>query len=175
MIDSFRSEWILLNRTAPVDHHRHHDRRLHRRRHGARDLDGEAVPASGPDAGLALEALLGAGGATAAVIFSIGFSSILVLAAFASSTGNEFTRGTLRVALTAAAAPVVVDGRQARRPPRRRVDPDGLALRRRRGHRGRSAAPTQDIDTTRLVRRRRPRRKPPATTSACSASSCSTP
>jgi ABC-type transport system involved in multi-copper enzyme maturation permease subunit len=53
-----------------------------------------------PDAGLVLEALIGSGGATAAVIFSVAFSSILVLAAFASSTGNEFTRGTLRAALT---------------------------------------------------------------------------
>ena len=34
------------------------------------------------------------------MIFSVAFSSILVLAAFASSTGNEFTRGTLRAALT---------------------------------------------------------------------------
>ena len=50
--------------------------------------------------GLALESLVGSGGATAPVIFSIGFSSILVLAAFASSTGNEFSRGTLRSALT---------------------------------------------------------------------------
>ncbi len=52
------------------------------------------------DTGLVLEALLGSGGATAAVIFSVAFTSILVLAAFASSTGNEFTRGTLASACT---------------------------------------------------------------------------
>jgi ABC-type transport system involved in multi-copper enzyme maturation permease subunit len=50
--------------------------------------------------GLALEALLGAGGATLAVIFSIAFAFLLVLVTFAASTGNEFTRGTLRAALT---------------------------------------------------------------------------
>jgi ABC-type transport system involved in multi-copper enzyme maturation permease subunit len=50
--------------------------------------------------GLALEALVGAGGATMAVIFSIAFAFLLVLVTFAASTGNEFTRGTLRAALT---------------------------------------------------------------------------
>jgi hypothetical protein len=50
--------------------------------------------------GIPLEALAGAGGATAAVVASIGFSSVLVLAAFIGSTANEFTRGTLRVAFT---------------------------------------------------------------------------
>ncbi|MGH9231371.1 MAG: ABC transporter permease [Acidimicrobiales bacterium] len=50
--------------------------------------------------GLALEALVGAGGATTAVIFSIAFAFLLVLVIFAASTGNEFTRGTLRAALT---------------------------------------------------------------------------
>jgi ABC-type transport system involved in multi-copper enzyme maturation permease subunit len=99
MIDTFRSEWILLNRkrlwvttglTTVVF-----------------TVVATALAIStakpflqAPDAGLVLEALFGAGGATAAVIFSVAFSSILVLAAFASSTGNEFTRGTLRVALT---------------------------------------------------------------------------
>jgi hypothetical protein len=99
MIASFRSEWILLNRpkqwlvtglttvvftvVATI----------------------VALATAAPfleslDGGLALEALIGSGGATAAVIFSVGFSSVLVLAAFASSTGNEFTRGTLRTALT---------------------------------------------------------------------------
>ncbi|MDQ3312207.1 MAG: ABC transporter permease [Actinomycetota bacterium] len=52
------------------------------------------------EGGLALEALVGAGGATMAVIFSIAFGFLLVLATFISSTGNEFTRGTLRAALT---------------------------------------------------------------------------
>jgi ABC-type transport system involved in multi-copper enzyme maturation permease subunit len=50
--------------------------------------------------GISLEAITGAGGATAAVVSSIGFSSVLVLAAFIGSTANEFTRGTLRVAFT---------------------------------------------------------------------------
>jgi ABC-type transport system involved in multi-copper enzyme maturation permease subunit len=50
--------------------------------------------------GLALEALVGAGGATLAVIFSIAFAFLLVVVIFAASTGNEFTRGTLRAALT---------------------------------------------------------------------------
>jgi ABC-type transport system involved in multi-copper enzyme maturation permease subunit len=50
--------------------------------------------------GLSLEALAGAGGATTAVIFSIAFAFLLVFALFAASTGNEFTRGTLRTALT---------------------------------------------------------------------------
>jgi ABC-type transport system involved in multi-copper enzyme maturation permease subunit len=50
--------------------------------------------------GLALEALVGAGGATMAVIFSIAFAFLLVLVTFAASTGNEITRGTLRSALT---------------------------------------------------------------------------
>jgi ABC-type transport system involved in multi-copper enzyme maturation permease subunit len=50
--------------------------------------------------GLSLEALIGAGGATMAVIFSIAFGFLIVVTTFASSTGNEFTRGTLRAALT---------------------------------------------------------------------------
>jgi ABC-type Na+ efflux pump permease subunit len=99
MINSFRSEWILLNRkklwlvlglttavytivaTALV-------------------ISTAKPLLQQQDEGLSLEALVGAGGATMAVIFSIAFSFILVLAAFASSTGNEFTRGTLRAALT---------------------------------------------------------------------------
>src|SRR5215510_14232168 len=52
--------------------------------------------------GITLEAISGAGGATAAVVSSITFSSVLVLAAFIGSTANEFTRGTLRVAFTRA-------------------------------------------------------------------------
>jgi hypothetical protein len=60
-----------------------------------------AEPAStqGND-GITLEAIRGAGGATTAVVSSMIFSSVLVLAAFISSTANEFTRGTLRVAFT---------------------------------------------------------------------------
>jgi len=52
--------------------------------------------------GITLEAIRGAGGATTAVVWSITFSSVLVLAAFISSTALEFTRGTLRVAFTRA-------------------------------------------------------------------------
>jgi ABC-type transport system involved in multi-copper enzyme maturation permease subunit len=99
MIATFRSEWILLNRarlwiitglttvvfTVVAT---------------ALAITTAESFLRAPDAGLILEALIGSGGATAAVIFSVAFSSILVLAAFASSTGNEFTRGTLRVALT---------------------------------------------------------------------------
>lgn len=99
LVNSFRSEWVLLNR---------------RRMWLAMGLTtavftvvATAVTLStaqsyvgGDNVGLALQSLIGSGGATAAVIFSIGFSSILVLAAFASSTGNEFGRGTLRAALT---------------------------------------------------------------------------
>ncbi len=99
MIRSFRSEWILLNRkklwlilgvittlyTA-----------------AATTL---VITTAEPllqqsEGGLALETLVGAGGATTAVIFSIAFAFILVVATFASSTGNEFARGTLRAALT---------------------------------------------------------------------------
>lgn len=99
LVNSYRSEWILLNR---------------RRMWLAMGITtiaftilATAVTLStadsvvgGDNVGLVLETLVGAGGATAAVIFSIGFSSILVLAAFASSTGNEFGRGTIRAALT---------------------------------------------------------------------------
>ena len=101
MINAIRSEWVLLNRrrlwvvlgvittaftvTATWL------------------LLATAEPArlQGND-GITLEALRGAGGATAAVVSSIAFSSVLMLAAFISSTANEFTRGTLRVAFTRA-------------------------------------------------------------------------
>lgn len=99
MITSFRSEWIVLNR---------------RRMWAVTGLTTVAFTVAATwlailtakpflqadSEGLVLEALLGAGGATAAVIFSVAFSSMIVLAAFASSTGNEFARGTLRAALT---------------------------------------------------------------------------
>lgn len=99
LINSYRSEWILLNRrrmwavmgltTA-----------IFTIAATALTLSTAESAVGGDNVGLALESLVGGGGATAAVIFSIGFSSILVLAAFASSTGNEFGRGTLRSALT---------------------------------------------------------------------------
>jgi ABC-2 type transport system permease protein len=99
MINTFRSEWILLNRTRLWV--------ITSLTTVVFTVVATALAISTakpflqrPDAGLVLEALVGSGGATAAVVFSVAFSSILVLAAFASSTGNEFTRGTLRAALT---------------------------------------------------------------------------
>ena len=100
VLNSFRSEWILLNRpkmwtvmglTTAIFTIFATALTLST----AKDVVG-----GGDDVGLALSTLVGSGGATVAVIFAIGFSSILVLAAFASSTGNEFSRGTLRAALT---------------------------------------------------------------------------
>jgi ABC-type transport system involved in multi-copper enzyme maturation permease subunit len=99
LLNAFRSEWILLNRkklwlvlgvittvytvvaTALV-------------------ISTAEPLLQQSEGGLALEALVGAGGATMAVIFSIAFAFLLVVVMFASSTGNEFTRGTLRAALT---------------------------------------------------------------------------
>jgi ABC-type transport system involved in multi-copper enzyme maturation permease subunit len=99
LLNSYRSEWILLNR-----------RRLWTVMGAVTaaftvlatmvSLSTAESYAGGENVGLVLEALVGAGGATAAVVFSIGFAFILVLAAFASIAGNEFTRGTLRAALT---------------------------------------------------------------------------
>jgi ABC-type transport system involved in multi-copper enzyme maturation permease subunit len=101
MIAAIRSEWILLNRTrlwAVL---------------GAITVaftvmatwllieTAEPARIQGAD-GISLEAIQGAGGATTAVVSSMVFSSVLVLAAFISSTANEFTRGTLRVAFTRA-------------------------------------------------------------------------
>jgi hypothetical protein len=99
MIAAIRSEWVLLNRTrlwATI---------------GAVTvlftvlatwlMIATAEPATRQgDDGISLEAITGAGGATRAVVSSIAFSSVLVLAAFIASTANEFTRGTLRVAFT---------------------------------------------------------------------------
>jgi len=54
----------------------------------------------GGNDGLPLEQLLGPGGATAAVSWAtFGFGFLLLLAAFTSRIGNEFTRGTFRTAL----------------------------------------------------------------------------
>jgi ABC-type transport system involved in multi-copper enzyme maturation permease subunit len=99
ILNAFRSEWILLNR-----------KRLWLVLGAITTLYTVAATAlaiataeprrqQSPD-GLSLEALAGAGGATTAVIFSIAFAFLLVLVTFAASTGNEFTRGTLRTALT---------------------------------------------------------------------------
>ncbi|WP_116995869.1 ABC transporter permease [Desertimonas flava] len=99
IVNSYRSEWILLNR-----------RRMWMVM-GATTVAFTVLATivtlataedvvGGDNVGFALSSLVGSGGATAAVVFSIAFSSILVLAAFASSTGNEFGRGTLRSALT---------------------------------------------------------------------------
>jgi hypothetical protein len=101
MIAAIRSEWVLLNRT-----------RLWATIGTITVLftvlatwlvveTAEPAARQGND-GISLEAIRGAGGATTAVVSSIAFSSVLVLAAFISSTANEFTRGTLRVAFTRA-------------------------------------------------------------------------
>jgi ABC-type transport system involved in multi-copper enzyme maturation permease subunit len=99
LLNAFRSEWLLLNRT-----------RLWLVLGAITTLytvvaTTLVVTTAEPRAqqsedGLALEALAGAGGATLAVIFSIAFAFLLVFVIFAASTGNEFTRGTLRTALT---------------------------------------------------------------------------
>ncbi|MCW2540920.1 MAG: hypothetical protein JWN95_2645 [Frankiales bacterium] len=99
MINSFRAEWLLLNR-----------RRLWLILSAVTAaftvaatalVVATAKPALGPNSdGLSLQAISGPGGATAAVVFSVAFASILVLAAFASVMTNEFTRGTLRAAFT---------------------------------------------------------------------------
>jgi hypothetical protein len=59
---------------------------------------GGALP--GGDEGIPLELLAGPGGATAAVSWATyGFGFLLLLAAFTSRIGNEFSSGTLRTAL----------------------------------------------------------------------------
>lgn len=98
MMNVIRSEWVLLNRTrlwvgaalttvafAVV-------------------ATSVAVGTAKPSAlsrgeGLPSELLSGPGGATAGVVWALGFGAILVLSAFASSAGNELTRGTLRASL----------------------------------------------------------------------------
>lgn len=99
LLNSFRSEWILLNRSrlwvglglttvvfAAI---------------ATWLLLESAEPAGrgGDGPGVSLDALTGSGGATAAVISSMGFATVLVVAAFAAAMGNEITRGTLRAAL----------------------------------------------------------------------------
>jgi hypothetical protein len=60
--------------------------------------EGPGLPGSGE--GMPLEVLAGPGGATAAVSWAtFGFGFVLLLAAFTSRIGNEFTRGTFRTAL----------------------------------------------------------------------------
>jgi ABC-type Na+ efflux pump permease subunit len=98
-LNAFRSEWILLNR-----------KRLWLVLGAITTLytvaaTALAIATAEPqrqqsEDGLTLEALAGAGGATTAVIFSIAFAFLLVFVMFAASTANEFTRGTLRTALT---------------------------------------------------------------------------
>jgi ABC-type transport system involved in multi-copper enzyme maturation permease subunit len=99
IVNAFRSEWILLNR-----------RRLwlvlgaittaYTVVATALSISTAEPRLQQSEDGLALEALVGAGGATMAVIFSIAFAFLLAFVMFAASTGNEFTRGTLRTALT---------------------------------------------------------------------------
>ena len=59
----------------------------------------EPATAQGIGDGIPLELFRGPGGATAAVTWAFGFGFILLLAAFTSRIGNEFTRGTFRTAL----------------------------------------------------------------------------
>lgn len=96
MLNVIRSEWVLLNRTrlwligglAAVGFTA-----------TATALTvSTAKPGAHEDA-VSIAALTGAGGATAAVIWAIGFGSLLVLCAFAATAGNELTRGTWRTAL----------------------------------------------------------------------------
>jgi len=99
ILNAFRSEWILLNRKklwlvlGVIT-------TLYTVAATALVISTAEPLLQQSEGGLALEALVGAGGATTAVIFSIAFGFMLVLATFISSTGNEFTRGTLRAALT---------------------------------------------------------------------------
>ncbi|MEJ7719554.1 MAG: hypothetical protein WKF58_03545, partial [Ilumatobacteraceae bacterium] len=99
ILNAFRSEWILLNRKklwlvlGVIT-------TLYTVAATALVISTAEPLLQQSDGGLAVEALVGAGGATTAVIFSIAFGFMLVLATFISSTGNEFTRGTLRAALT---------------------------------------------------------------------------
>ena len=58
-----------------------------------------AEPGPARGRGISADTLIGAGGATAAVIYAVGFGSILLLAAFTSTAANEFTRGTFRAAV----------------------------------------------------------------------------
>ena len=58
-----------------------------------------AEPGPARGRGISSDVLTGAGGATAAVIYAVGFGSILMLAAFTSTAANEFTRGTFRAAV----------------------------------------------------------------------------
>lgn len=97
MLNAFRSEWLLLNRfrlwliaglttvafTATA----------------TAIVVASSEPAGQSSGGISLEALAGPGGATAGVIWSLAFGSVLMLAAFTSNVGNEFTRGTFRSSL----------------------------------------------------------------------------
>jgi ABC-type transport system involved in multi-copper enzyme maturation permease subunit len=99
ILNAFRSEWVLLNRTrlwlvlGAIT-------TLYTVAATALTLSTAEPRLRQSEDGLTLEALAGAGGATLAVIFSIAFAFLLVFVMFAASTGNEFTRGTLRAALT---------------------------------------------------------------------------
>ncbi len=100
LLYSFRSEWILLNR---------------RRLWAGMGITtvvfsvvatwllleaAEPIGRGGDGPRVSLEALAGSGGATAAIITSMSFATVLVVAAFAAAMGNEISRGTLRAALT---------------------------------------------------------------------------
>lgn len=57
------------------------------------------IAEGGVGEGIPLELFSGPGGATVAVSWSVAFGFILLLAAFTSRIGNEFSRGTFRTAL----------------------------------------------------------------------------
>lgn len=88
MIRSFKAEWVLLNQRTTW-------------------LIGLAVAIAFAGTATALILVnegsrygeLGAGGMTATTVRALSFGSVLMLAAFASLVGNEFTRGTYRAAL----------------------------------------------------------------------------
>ncbi len=99
MIAAFRSEFLLLNRfrmwaiagLVTVVFSVAATALLVSTAVPAAKVDGDAIP---------LEQLSGPGGATAAVSWAaFGFGFILLLIAFTSRIGNEFTRGTFRAAL----------------------------------------------------------------------------
>lgn len=100
LLNSFRSEWILLNRprlwmglgiTTVVFSLVATWLLVEAAKPLSRGGDGPSV---------SLEALVGSGGATAAIIASMSVATVLVVAAFAAAMGNEISRGTLRAALT---------------------------------------------------------------------------
>ena len=84
-----------------------------------------AEPGPARGRGISSDVLTGAGGATAAVIYAVGFGSILMLAAFTSTAANEFTRWHVPRRCGEAPRPRHARRRQGARPHRRRRPDDG--------------------------------------------------